>query len=218
VPAHTEHSSYGVLDHDYIARLRRIPPERDSPFLMLNLMHYRDLAAYPADHPDAGLGRTGREADDLYAPLAILHELGAEVVLFGEVSSQDGGQHPWDRVAAVRYPSVQSFLDMQERPDFIDRHVHKAAGMRDTIIAVCRPVAGFVSGSRRLQVELLGPGATPTAGPGCLVLEVDGAPVGDGRTWVTAVVTSLPEGEPIAHPAASSAGTLVVDALIQELP
>ncbi|GAA1774368.1 hypothetical protein GCM10009795_020540 [Nocardioides hankookensis] len=197
-----------MLDHAYVARLQSLPAEQDAPFLMLNLMRYRELADYPAGHPDAGVGRTGREADDLYAPLAILHDLGAEVVLYGDVAASEH----WDRVAVVRYPSVRSFVDMQERPDFIERHVHKDAGMLSTIIAVCRPVGGSVAGQQRVLVELLDAGDVPEPGPGRLVLEVDGVPVGDGRTWTSVVITA-------ASPSATgSATTVVVDTLIQELP
>ena len=219
VSAHTEQSAYGVLDQDYVARLRATPPEADQPFLMLNLMRYRDLADYPPGHPDAGAGRTGREADDLYAPLAILHDLGAEVVLYGEVAEQVAGETPWDRVAVVRYPSVRAFVDMQDRPDFIERHVHKEAGMLETIIAVSRPTGGTVDGASRILVELLGPDARPVPGPGRLVLGVEGTPVGDGRTWTTVLVTELPAGTPaVASVAATSAAAVVVEPLIQELP
>ncbi|KQW52790.1 hypothetical protein ASC77_00250 [Nocardioides sp. Root1257] len=206
--AHTEESRYGELDHAYVARLRTLPAADDSPFLMLNLMRYRDLADYPAGHPDAGAGLSGREADDRYAPLDILHELGARIVLFGDCVP---GSH-WDRVAVVRYPSVRSFVDMQERPDFIERHVHKDAGMLETIIAVCRPVGGSTDGAGRIAVELLGPdAAVPEPGAGRLVLQVDGTPVGDGRAWAFAVVTAVP-------PAPATPDAVVVDALIQELP
>jgi hypothetical protein len=219
VATHTERSTYGVLDAAYVARLRETTGEQDAPFLMLNLMRYHDLAAYPEDHPDAGAGLTGRQADDRYAPLEILLDLGAEVVLFGDVAAQVGGEHPWDRVAVVRYPSVRSFIDMQDRPDFVARHVHKEAGMRETIIAVCRPVGGSVAGSARVQVELLGPDAAPDPGADRLVLEVDGTPVGDGRTWVSVVVTALPDGTTSAPPEqGTSAGALVVEPLIQALP
>lgn len=219
VPSHTEHSAYGVLDHDYVERLRSTPAERDQPFLMLNLMRYREVADYPADHPDAGSGRSGREADDLYAPIDILYDLGARVVLFGEVAEQVAGETPWDRVAVVRYPSIRAFMDMQDRPDFIERHVHKAAGMLDTIIAVTRPTGGSVEGAARILVELLGPDARPVPGPGRLVLGVEGTPVGDGRTWTTALVTALPPDAPaVACSSATSAAAVVVEPLIQELP
>ena len=219
VPAHTEHSTYGTLDHEYVAKLRAAPAEQDAPFLMLNLMRYRDVADYPADHPDAGCGRSGREADDLYAPVAILHDLGAEIVFFGEVADQLAGVTPWDRVAVVRYPSVRSFVDMQDRPDFIERHVHKEAGMRETIIAVARPIGGSVAGASRVLVELLGPDARPVPGPDRLVLSVDGTPIGDGRTWSSVVVSALPAEVPaVASERVTTAGAVLVEPFIQELP
>jgi hypothetical protein len=202
-----------LLDLDYVARLEAVTADQDSPFLMLSLMRYRDLADYPEDHADAGAGLTGREADDRYAPVEILHELGAQVVLYGNVATGSD----WDRVAVVRYPSVRSFVDMQERPDFIERHVHKDAGMLETVIAVCRPRGGSVAGETRVLVELLGPDAAPEPGPGRLVLEVDGTPVGDGRTWSTVVVTGVP-GDAVPPSDSSSAIAVVVDPLIQELP
>ncbi|MEP9364949.1 hypothetical protein ABLE68_18445 [Nocardioides sp. CN2-186] len=216
---HTERSTYGTLDHEYVAKLRATTVDQDAPFLMLNLMRYRDVADYPPGHPDAGSGRSGREADDLYAPVAILHDLGAEILFFGDVADQLAGETPWDRVAVVGYPSVRSFIDMQDRPDFLERHVHKEAGMLETIIAVARPISGSVAGASRVLVELLGPDARPVPGPGRLVLAVDGTPVGDGRTWSTVVVTALPDDAPaVASTRVTSAAALLVEPLVQELP
>ena len=132
---HTEQSTYGLIDHAYVDRLRATPREQDSPFLMLNLMRYHDLAIYPEGHPDAGAGVTGRAADDRYAPVEILHEVGGVV-------EQEGGDHPWDRVAVVRYPSVRSFLEMQDRPDFIARR--RAPVLRRDVIRTVRPLAPSV--------------------------------------------------------------------------
>lgn len=51
---HTEHSTYGLIGHAYVDRLRATPSEQDSPFLMLNLMRYHDLAIYPEGHRTPG--------------------------------------------------------------------------------------------------------------------------------------------------------------------
>lgn len=213
---------YGQVDQEYVARLEGIDPAEDGPVWMLNLMRYRDLADYPAGHPDAGRGLSGREADDRYAPLEILGDLGAAVVLFGEVTAQPSGDEAWERVAIVRYPTMRSFLEMQDRPDFVASHVHKDAGMLRTIIAACRPVAGAIGSGRRLLVELLGPSEQPAAYDGRLILAVDGTPVGDGRRWAHLVVTDMEVTEmagtaPVLVPNPQSSA-VVVDALIQELP
>ena len=39
---------------------------RDRPIQMLNLVKYRKVAQYPADHPDHGKGRSGAEAYAIY--------------------------------------------------------------------------------------------------------------------------------------------------------
>lgn len=135
---------------------------------MLNLMVYRAEADYG---PDGEKGVTGREADDRYAPLDVLAEIGAAVCFLAEVETGE-----WDRVAVVRYPTRKSFIDMQSRPDFQAQHVHKEAGMERTIILGTVPTGDLpkmVPGDL-VRLELLDePGQ----------FSVEGAIVGDGRSW-----------------------------------
>lgn len=131
--------TYGTVDREYALRLASTPPADDGPIWMVNLMSYREVAAYADGH---GEGVTGREADERYAPVAILRDIGAEVVLHGDVDAQLLGSSPrWDRVGIVRYPTRRAFIDMQSRPDFRSRHVHKEAGMAATIVMGCHPAA-----------------------------------------------------------------------------
>jgi hypothetical protein len=216
VAQHTEQVRYGRLDKDFVARMYAVTPEEDGPLLMLNLMKYRAWADYGDERPRI----TGREADDLYAPLGVLADLGAEVVLFGNVVEQPRGDEAWDRVAIVRYPTARSFLDMQERPDFIAQHVHKDAGMERTIIALCRPLAGVLGTGDRLLVDLVS-GTQQQAAPGQLVLRVEGCPVNDGRPWSTVVITALgDDGSPTEHLAGDGvqATSVAVAALLNTLP
>ncbi len=130
--------AYGSIDREYALRLATTAPDDDGPVWMVNLMQYRDRAEY-ADGTDHGL--TGREADDRYAPLGPLGAIGAEVVFVGEVEDQLLGETPrWDRIGVVRYPSRRSFIEMQQRPDFQELHVHKEAGMAATIVMGCQPI------------------------------------------------------------------------------
>jgi hypothetical protein len=128
---------YGTVDRDYGLRLAATPPEEDGPVWMVNLMKYREVADY-AD--DRGVAISGREADDLYAPTESLAAIGAEVAFFGDVDQQLLGDAPiWDRVGVVKYPTRRSFIEMQSRPDFQRQHVHKDAGMAETIVIGCQP-------------------------------------------------------------------------------
>jgi uncharacterized protein (DUF1330 family) len=129
--------SYGTVHHEFVDRLESIPPEDDGPVWMVNLIAHRDRAVY--DGAESEL--SGREADDLYAPLEVLADIGAEVVFFGEVAEQFLGDDPrWDRVAVVKYPSRNAFMSMQQRPDYLERHVHKEAGVARTIIVATTPM------------------------------------------------------------------------------
>ena len=213
---HIDEVRYGTLDRAYAASMAAVPAEADGPFWMLNLMRYREWADYPDDRPPI----SGRAADDLYAPLDILADLGAEVVLFGDVVGQPRGDEAWDRVAMVRYPTMRSFFEMQARPDFLAQHVHKDAGMDLTILAVCHPVSGRSGAGHRLVVDLV-EGADPASYddvPGRLVFRVEGTPVGDGRTWSTLLITTVDEAADGVPVEASQSTTVVVDAYLKELP
>ncbi|MFP5489513.1 MAG: hypothetical protein ACLGHQ_14565, partial [Acidimicrobiia bacterium] len=98
---------YGTVDMEYATRLATVPPDEDGPVWMINLMKYRDVADY-ADGRTSSI--SGREADDQYAPVAVLADIGAEVVLFGDVDQQLlGDDVVWDRIGVVKYPTRRSF-------------------------------------------------------------------------------------------------------------
>ncbi len=130
---------YGTVDDEYAQRLASTPVGQDGPVWMVNLMRYRDRADYADGRPTE---LTGQQADDLYAPFDSLAAVGAEIVFFGEVETQLLGDQPaWDRIAVVKYPTRRAFVDMQQRPEFVEHHVHKDAGMAATIITGTQPFA-----------------------------------------------------------------------------
>jgi hypothetical protein len=132
----TRSPGYGTVDTDYGRRLATAP-DQAGPVWMVNLMAYRDRAVYEGAESDV----SGREADDRYAPVDVLTDIGAEVVFHAEVEDQLLGDAPrWDRVGIVRYPTRRSFIDMQRRDDFKDKHRHKEAGMAQTIVVGCTPI------------------------------------------------------------------------------
>jgi hypothetical protein len=129
---------YGTIDFDYAARLATTPPDEDRPVWMVNLMKYREVADYQ-DGRESTI--SGQDADDQYAPLGPLAAVGAQLVFLATVDTQLLGDTPqWDRVAVVQYPTGRSFVEMQERADFRELHVHKDAGMEQTIVMGCRPI------------------------------------------------------------------------------
>jgi hypothetical protein len=120
---------YGKIDFDYALDLAGRAPENDGPIYMVNFMKYRDVAGYEGvkgAEKSAKPGISGVEADNLYNPSDVLSKIGAQPVFFGEVVAQ-GTEGEWDRMAIVRYASRVSFMEMQNRPDFKEKHVKKLA-------------------------------------------------------------------------------------------
>ncbi|MFM7225124.1 MAG: hypothetical protein ACKO1Y_06800, partial [Actinomycetota bacterium] len=139
---------------------------------------------------DSGVDKpiSGREADDRYNPTSILAKIGATIVFVGDVVSNRDGDEDWDRIAIVRYATRKSFIDMQTRNDFQEKHEHKEAGMERTIVMGTRPLADPVTvdlASRTaddvvvLRVQRR-TDYTPTAAGS---FAIEGTIVGDGRTW-----------------------------------
>jgi len=129
---------YGKVDREYGMRLATTPVEQDGPVWMVNLMKYRDIADYGDSR---GAAISGRQADDTYTPRESLKAIGAEIVFAADVDTQLLGDSPkWDRVGIVKYPTRRSFVEMQSRPDFIDKHKHKDAGTEQTIVMGCQPM------------------------------------------------------------------------------
>ncbi|HZJ25788.1 MAG TPA: hypothetical protein VFF40_02030 [Acidimicrobiia bacterium] len=141
----TRKPGYGQVDHEYGLKLATTDPADERPVWMVNLMRYHEVAQY-ADGREAAI--SGQEADDRYSPIDVLTDIGAEPVFFAEVDSQLLGDSPkWDRVGIVKYPTRRSFIEMQRRPDFQEKHIHKEAGMAETIVMGCRPIPSPADGT-----------------------------------------------------------------------
>mgnify|MGYP003334117075 FL=1 len=186
---------YGTIDKDYGVFLATRPPEEDGPIYMVNLMKYHEVAQYTED---AGVEKpiSGREADDRYNPSSILGKIGATIVFVGDVVRNRAGDEDWDRIAIVRYATRKSFIDMQSRRDFADKHVHKAAGMQRTIIVCCRPEDASVDAHGRPKTDdqrhvlmVVRRGTDPKTASaqlqGSTNFAAEGTIIGDGRKWDT---------------------------------
>jgi uncharacterized protein (DUF1330 family) len=102
----------------------------DGPFVMLNLLRFREFAQYE-DGRDASL--SGREAYLRYADgvTELVVGLGGAVhftadvtgILLGEVEDL------WDAVALVEYPSLAAFREMAMSPAMHAIEVHRLAGL-----------------------------------------------------------------------------------------
>ncbi|MEX0847117.1 MAG: hypothetical protein WD023_05000 [Ilumatobacteraceae bacterium] len=177
--------AYGTIDHEYAMQMATTPPESDGPVLMVNFMKYRPIAQY-RDADEAG-DVSGREADDRYAPVDVLDAIGATVAFLGDVVDADGNPDPtWDRIGIVKYPTRTSFIEMQSRPDFRAKHVHKRAGMEFTIVVAALPtgaVVGQGDGAGIVRFVALPAGVGPASLDEGALLRVEGRIIGDERNF-----------------------------------
>jgi hypothetical protein len=188
---------YGSIDFDYASRLATADPATDGPVYMLNLMKYRARADYGEqdEQEDRGGPVSGRDADDRYLPVDVLAAIGAAPCFLADVldASED-----WDRVGVVLYPTRRSFIEMQSRKDFKDKHVHKEAGMDHTIVMGTlpespgvAPTSARASGGKVLLEVWRGKQPPPPAGATSAGFAVEGTIVGDGRAWDGARYTTF---------------------------
>ena len=215
---------YGTIDKEYAVQLATRAPEDDGPIYMVNLMKYHEVAQYTQD---AGVEKpiSGREADDRYNPASILAKIGATIVFVGDVVSNRQGDEDWDRIAIVRYATRKSFIDMQSRRDFSDKHVHKAAGMQRTIIVCCRPEDAALDGRGRpktdddrlvvMVVRRTDDRASAFGAiPGAVNLGAEGTIIGDGRSWDTVQFVPVGSTAEMEHAIASMPELSVGDAYV----
>jgi hypothetical protein len=178
---------YGRVNFEYATDMGTREPSQDGPIFMVNLMKYRAQADYQGE-AGAAEAISGKEADDRYAPVDVLEKIGATVAFFGDVVSQSSLDE-WDRVGIVKYASRRSFIEMQSRRDFQDKHVHKEAGMDYTICLGALPRLGTPTRSKYCTLHLTSSEQGLTLNDFQSVFSVEGTVLGDGRVWTDLSMT-----------------------------
>ena len=126
---------------DQVRALRDHGPE--GPVVMVNLLKFRERAAYPPGTPEADV--SGREAYRRYEQ-AFVVTVGAvsaaEVIYAGPVDRVFIGdpaarEADWDMVLIVRYPSRGHFLRMMADPRYRTALVHRYAALERTVLLQC---------------------------------------------------------------------------------
>lgn len=107
--------------------------DRSAPIEMLNLIRFREQAAYPEGHEQAGKGLTGAEAYKLYGKESgpVFARVGGRIVWSGEPQAMVIGpeNESWDAAFVARYPSAHAFLEMVSDPDYQQAVVHRQAAV-----------------------------------------------------------------------------------------
>lgn len=112
--------------------------DRPGPVHMLNLLQFRDRAAY-----DDGTAATGAEAYRAYAreSAPVFRRLGGRQVWIGRpelmlIGPQD---KRWDLAFIAEYPSVAAFVAMLRDPDYRRAVRHRQAAVADSRLIRMEP-------------------------------------------------------------------------------
>lgn len=118
------------------ARFREM--QREGPVHMLNLLRFREVAAY-----DDGTVATGAEAYRAYARESgpIFARLGGRQVWLGtpELTLIGPAEERWDLAFIAEYPSVDAFVAMLRDPDYRRAVRHRQAAVADSRLVRMRP-------------------------------------------------------------------------------
>jgi uncharacterized protein (DUF1330 family) len=102
----------------------------DGPFVMVNLVKFKDRATYD---DDPSIDISGREAYERYATAMheVLGDRGGKIIFHGDVTGLLLGEvaELWDAVALVEYVSHAAFLEQMGSPERAAIERHRSAGL-----------------------------------------------------------------------------------------
>lgn len=110
---------------------KRLP--RDRPIEMINLVRFRERAAYPSDHPAASEGMSGGEAYRRYSQdsAPVFERVGGKILWSGkpELVLIGPAEERWDAAFIARYPAAGAFLAMVTDEEYRRAVVHRQAAV-----------------------------------------------------------------------------------------
>ncbi len=122
-------SNYIDPERDRFDAFKALP--RDTPIMMLNMLRFRDKAAY-----EDGREATGTEAYAAYGRESgpIFRCVGGEIVWRGrpELMLIGPADELWDMIFVARYPGARAFLEMVTDPDYRIAVKHRQAAVLDS--------------------------------------------------------------------------------------
>ncbi|MFN2098744.1 DUF1330 domain-containing protein [Altererythrobacter sp. MF3-039] len=117
--------------------------EEDGPFVMVNLLKFKDKAEYP-DGCETAL--SGAEAYAIYAAAVpkCLEQVGGKPRFGGAVTGLMLGEieEEWDMIALAEYPSLEAMRTMIMSPQYQEIAVHRSAGLAGQLNIKTKP-GGF---------------------------------------------------------------------------
>jgi len=105
--------------------------DRAGPIHMLNLVRFRDKAAYPDGRDATGVQAYAAYGRDSYP---VFSRLGGRIVWRGkfELILIGPSDEKWDECFVAEYPSVAAFVAMLRDPDYREAVKHRQAAVLDS--------------------------------------------------------------------------------------
>lgn len=117
----------------------------DDPIEMLNLLRFRDAAAYPEGHEANANDWSGADAYHHYLAEAgkVTARLGLDVIWTASPALTLIGpaDEAWDMAFIARYPDARTFLTMIGDPEYQRATIHRTAALADSRLIRCAPIA-----------------------------------------------------------------------------
>lgn len=115
----------------------------DAPIVMINLLRYREEAAYPGGFDAEPC--SGREAYQRYGAEAVkrVAAVGGRMLWMGAARFTVIGpdDERWDDAVLVEYPSKKAFLEMAMNREYQAIAVHRTAALEDSRLICTEPQA-----------------------------------------------------------------------------
>jgi uncharacterized protein (DUF1330 family) len=120
------------------------------PVIMINLLRFRDVAAYEAGSGDEPC--SGRDAYyKRYAPGAtpLVMQMGGSVFWSGTTLAHLIAPHyeHWDDVLLVQYPEISCLVRLFDNPDYQAIMHHRTAALEDSRLIATRTMTGMFEGN-----------------------------------------------------------------------
>jgi uncharacterized protein (DUF1330 family) len=119
---------------------------RDVPIHMLNLLRFKDWAEYPADHPNAAQGWSGRQAYAEYGKTSgpIFQRVGGSIVWRGTMEAMLIGptDKHWDAAFIACYPNSAAFMEMVTDAEYRLAVVNRQAAVLTSRLIRFKPEEG----------------------------------------------------------------------------
>ena len=135
--------SHGTIDPSADQIRNLLSGNLEGPFHFVNLLAFKEVADYPADHELANHQLSGADAYDKYGAVALsqVTKRGGRLMALSNIEKKVvGDSRSWHRIATMEYRNIGAFTDMLMDPEYQAALVHRESGLEATEVLITRPL------------------------------------------------------------------------------